>query len=283
MIELLYSYYLDYNSVLNIENKSSDLKDEYFFEFAIDLNLPFGIELNRKYQQGEFIEFSEFIEFNLDESVSGIYLNPNYMNDSHSIDIYFNISENSFSNFTRYYFFPLQISYRLYSLIPLKINNNNIDLLYCGYKKYNSFHDCYSSNKNTLKKNVLNNNYITYINLDLGIITYNQLIDVSFYLINENDETININSIEIDNPLISIDFIEDSFFNVNNIKFDNNNWKKIKLSNILRKKENKIIFGGNNYIKIFDSSAVKFSLNILNSIINEFKTNILFEFSTKKN
>ena len=276
MIELLYSYYLDYNSVLNIENKSSDLKDEYFFEFAIDLNLPFGIELNRKYQQGEFIEFK------LDNSVSAIYLNPYFMNESYSIDVFFNISENSYSNFTRYYFFPLQISYRLYSLIPLKINNNNIDLLYCGYKKYNSFHDCYSSNKNTLKKNVLNNNYITYINLDLGIITYNQLLDVSFYLINENDETININSIEIDNPLISIDFIEDSFFNVNNIKFDNNNWKKIKLSNILRKKENKIIFGGNNYIKIFDSSAVKFSLNILNSIINEFKTNILFEFSTKK-
>ena len=276
MIEILYSYYLDYNSVLNIDNKISQIKEQNFFKISIELNQPFGIELNRNYEQGEFIEF------NLDESVSGIYLNPNYMNDSHSIDIYFNISENSFSNFTRYYFFPLQISYRLYSLIPFKINNNNIDLLYCGYEKYNSFNDCYSSNKNNLKKNILNNNYISYFNLDLGILTYNQLKDVSFYLINENDETININSIEIDNPLISIDFIEDSFFNVNNNKFDNNDWKKIKLSSILRKKEYQIIFNNKKYIKIFDSSAVKFSLNILESIINEFSTNIIFEFSTKK-
>ena len=276
MIEILYSYYLDYNSVLTIDNKNSEFKDGNFIQFSIDLNPPFSIELNRNYEQGEFIEF------NLDKSVSAIYLNPTFMNETYSIDVYFNISENSYSNFTRYYFFPLQISYRLYSLIPLKINNNNIDLLYCGYERYNSFHDCYSSNKNELKKNILNNNYITYFNLDIGIITYNQLKDVSFYLINENDETININSIEIDNPLISIDFIEDSFFNINNIKFDNNNWKTIKLSNILRKKENKIIFSSNNKIKIFDSSAVKFSLNILTSIIDEFKTNIIFEFSTKK-
>ena len=277
MTEIKYSYYLDLNSIQSIERKNYKLNTNELISILVELNQPFGIELNRNYAPGDYIQFD------LDEIVSAFYLNPYNMNESYSSEIYFNITELNDLNYNRYYFFPLQLNFRLYSLIPIKIDNDNIDFLYCGHKNYNSFYDCLYSNKGNFTKNLLNDNFIREQNLDLGIINYNQLKNLHFYLINENEEAIKINSIEIDNPLISINFEEEIFFESTHNKKENNNiWKKIKLSELLKKNKNKLNFIEKNSITIYGLSTVKFSLNLFSEILDEFKLTISFKFSDFK-
>ena len=278
MIQLHYSYYLDSNTIQKCDyNKLNFITEErkvHNFNIEVKLNPPFGLESNR------LVKPNNYIKYQLDRLVSSKIKNPYFINESYYTNISITSEELSTFKYERYYFYPLFLNFRLYSLVPFKIDNNNLDLIFCDNFDYLKLDDCIFKNKKMREfKNILFN--FNDIIINVGILSYTEVKKHYFNIINENIDLIKIKSIETNNNFVTINYEGYDYISYSRIKHQNKQIKKLNLP-ILMFKENKVTFEDNDLLEIFPYSSIKFSYEIFPEKEGLFKAEIIFKFSNGK-
>ena len=278
MIQLHYSYYLDSNTIQQCDyNKFNFVTEErkvHHFNIEVKLNPPFGLESNR------FVQHNNYIKLQLDNLVSTKIKNPMFINESYYTNISITSEELAIFKYERYYYYPLFLNFRLYSIVPFKIDNNNIDLIFCDNFNSLRLDDCLFKNK---KMREFKNIFFKYIDIviDVGILSYTELKKHYFYIVNENTETFKIKSIETNNNFVTMNYEGYDIISYSKIKIQNKQIKKLNLP-LLMFNENKVTFQDNELIEMFPYSAIKFSYEIFPEKEGLFTAEIIYTFSNNK-
>ena len=261
-----YSYLLDNGKIQNyIIDKALNLYNNKNFNFSINIKLqqPYGIEQNNSVSSIYINEIKNYLKF--------YYDNPDSIYNLYDINITVEYIENNFNtiNHNRYYFLPIELNRRLYSIIPIKFNNDELDFLYCGEEK--DLINCIESDSKLYYFNILKSENIHEydINIDFQLINQNYKKEKYFYFINENDYNKTISSINGKFNILKINIIGVIFFD--NI-YDNNFY--------INKNTDINLFN----ISLPANSITKFSITVSETInISEFKEDIYFVFDINNN
>ena len=277
MIQIFYSYYLDSNTIEKLDYNHLSLLTEKFgihhFNIPVELNAPFGLERHMKLT----IKDNNNIKYILDRFVIGTIKNPNYTNETYKTNISLTIGEYSFLKYERYYFLPLYLNFRLYSLIPFKVDNNNIDFYYCETVNTLTLEECiYSNDKMAEYKNIFTN--FRSIIFNVGILSFIEAKKFYFYFVNENEISFKINSIESDNNFVTVNYENYDFLDETKKRKPNIFLGKINLSQLMFN-DNKVTFSDNDSIELFPYSAIKFSFEIFPEKEGIIRANLAFTFS----
>ena len=181
------------SKISNNTNQKKKFKIEY------KISPPLNLEMDLIQNPGDYItkNYENFLTIK--------YQNPLIWNETNTTLMRVLINDLNYIEKERYFFFPLKLSFNLFTLIPLKYDNSNIDYLYCG-NKYEHFSDCIQSQYHILKKNFLSeyeSDFKTKIYIDI-VVNENKNKKVYFFLINENSFSKRILNVKIINKLIRV-------------------------------------------------------------------------------
>ena len=270
LIEINYSYFL-----INDKNKNYFISKNFEFskrEFIIKYKAShyLNLEMNLRKKPGNTLII------NIENILFIKYKNPLNYFDSNSTEIQVNIYDIEHMEKERYFFFPLKLSFNLFTLIPIKLDNSNIDYLYCG-NKFITFSDCFNSNQSLLYKNILKKQepyFYAKNNIDIVIDGENK--KVYFYLINENSFSKSITDIKINDKSIKLKIEDCILFSKKNKNIEFEKINILKLMKKRKKYEDEII-----PLKVYKNSALKFSIK-LNIFKYKGESKIIFFFKKQK-
>ena len=232
------------------------------FDVNIKLNPPFGYKRLNSYLPGEKLTVY------FDKFVNARIANPSSEEEATNLVLNFEIENIKKFNYLRYYYIPLRLLHNLYTLIPIKIDDNELELVFCNDElKAKSLSICL---KTADSMNIYKHSYNSVqkiVNLDFGKISYMNNAHSYFYLINENESPIKINQIECNNINFYINFENYEFIgeneNSNNIKYDFTQNNK-----------------NENYsITIYPKTAIKFTVNVYPRNIGDIKGEIFISYN----
>ena len=261
-----YSYLLDDGKIQNykIENQFNlYIKQNFNFSININLQTPYEIEQCNNDSKIKINEIKKSLKIYND--------NPDSINNLYNINITVDYKDNkyNFNNHNRYYFLPIELNRRLYGIIPIKFNNDDLDFLYCGDEK--DLINCIESDFKLYYINILKNEILHEyeINIDFQLINLNYKKEKYFYFINDNDYNKKISNINVKFNILKINFIGVIFFN--NI-YDNNFYiNKNTDINLIN-------------ITLPANSITKFSITVSETInVTDIKEDIYFIFDLNDN
>ena len=274
LIEIKYSYFLikdKYQKIVKMNKISNNTNQQKKFKIEYKISPPLNLEMDLIQNPGEYIikNYENFLTIK--------YQNPLFWNETNTTIMRILIDDLDYIEKERYFFFPLKLSFNLFTLIPLKYDNSNIDYLYCG-NKYDSFSDCIQSKYHILEKNFLsddNTDFKTKIFIDI-VVNENKNKKVYFFLINENSFSKRILNVKINNKLVKVK-IEDyiSFGKIESKK--KTGLKKVNLLRLMKTNKKSL----KHKLKLFKNSAIKFSIQYKNTKIYK-KSKLIFFFKKQK-
>jgi hypothetical protein len=260
LVEIEYSYLTYINNELqeisgNIQTIPSKNKS---FSFITNIKLKNPVKLRKynSYQPGENITL-----------YSDKYMTakmPNPLNDYQTYNSNITIEIQNLTKFVNlhYYFLPVRLNNKLFSIVPIQIDNEDLTKIYCGKEENaRTFSIC---RKNFKKENSimtiigpLNKKKIFHINF--GNVPQGVKRQKFIYLYNRNEFPIPLNNINIDYHNFLVDFEGYEYFGngdePQNIKYP----KKGELLEKLQDEENNESIS----FKIYPNTAAKFSLNLI--------------------
>ena len=263
LVEIEYSYMLSKNNdLLAIKGNIQTLpKNKEKFSFLVNIKLKKPIKLKI---YNNMIPGINMTLYN-DKFVLAKILNP--MNDYlvYESNITIEIKKISKWENKHYYFIPIELNNKLFILMPLQIDNDELKAIYCGNEEN-------STSLSICLKNLKPENQINNIN---GVVYSSKIFHINFgnssegikkqkfiYIINENELPIVIKSINIEKneENILIDYEGYEYFGNGESPE-----KKVIIKRIKNLKYKNLI-----YIKIYQYIAVKISISL---IANNLTTN----------
>ena len=251
--------------------------DNYTFITNIKVKKPIKLRKYNSYSPGQDIVIynDNFLKAEI----------PNPINDiqAHDSNITITIERISIFRNNHYYFFPLRLNNKLFTIVPIQVDNDDLTKVYCGDEENSrTLAMCMKNLRpeyviNTVRSPV-NKKKIFHVNF--GNVLQGSIRKKYIYLINENESPININNINIDyaNQNFLIDYEGYEYFgndeNHNKIKYPKKGELLEELQNI---ESNKSIS-----FKIYPYTAVKLSIILLtneNTKENVIKETIVFYYS----
>ena len=283
LIQIGYSYvpFLN-NEYIEINgNVQSIPKNSQNFTFIANIKVknPFNLRKYNSYLPGENISIYD------DNFLRAIIQNP--MNDFqvHDSNITIEIERIPYFKNSHYYFLPISLNDKLFTIFPIQIDNDDLTKIYCGDEENaRTLSICKKNAKpeniiNTIKPTA-NKKKIFYINF--GNVPQGSTRKKYLYLVNENESPIDINNIHIDyaNQNFFIDYEGYEYFgneeDQKKIKYP----KKGELLEELQNTENNESVS----LKIYPNTAVKISVILftkdnINEDENIIKETIVFYYS----
>ena len=272
LIEIEYSYMLSQNNQLieikgNIQTLPKNIEK---FSFLTNIKLKKPIKL-KKYNN--ILPGINRIIYN-DKFVIAKIQNP--ISDSHVYESNITIDIKRMSKWknNHYYFIPILLNYKLFTLVPIQINDKELIAIYCGNEENSkSLSICI---KNLNPENIINNingakDNEKFFNIDFSYTREGIKQKKYIYLINYNESPIIINKININNnkEILFINFEGYEYFGGEDESSEIKYLKSIESLIEFKKVENFISF------QIYPNTAVKLSINLLanNLASNELKIN----------
>ena len=267
LIQVNYSFLPDLE---NIEKIISGIYQELpretnEFRFVININYtpPYGLEKMSNYNYGENMTI-------LDEKYAvAKVINPLTKEQSHNVNIIFEIEKLDIFHYKRLFYIPLKLTHCLYSFIPVQIDNNDLNIIYCGNEENSkSLESCmrtfgsyniFDNLKNTSHK-------IISFRFYLGAVCPGVKVQRFLYIINENMIPITLEDIKTDNKYVTLEIEgleylgNEDYSEIINMRRSKNINKLIK-DNLMKRKTNKNIF-----VFIPPKVALKVSINLLTDL-----------------
>ena len=267
LIQVNYSFLPDLENIEkiisgNIQELPRQINE---FRFLININYtpPYGLERMSTYNYGENITILN------EKYVVAKVINPLIKEQSHNVNIIFEIDKLDIFHFKRLFYIPLRLTHCLYSFIPIQLDNNDLNIIYCGneenskslascmrtFGSYNMFDNL----KNTSHKII---NFRFY----LGAVCPGVKVQKFLYIINENILPITLEDIKTDNKYITLDiegleYLGNDDYPENINKMKSNNINQLIKENLKKRKKNKSI-----HVFIPPKVALKVSINLLTNI-----------------
>ena len=269
IIEMKYSYFLDngrYSGIVsgNEQFIEKSKMSSMSFDIVARFKFPIGIEQSYSYYSNEN-EKQILISDEKDRHIRASIRSPNnihkYANQNEkNVNIHVNISSIQTLSNSKYYFFPLKLTHRLHTLIPLKLYDNTLDLLLCnGNENSSSYLKCLSESDSDYFKNInANSKDLISFNIDMGMLSLEQTKRMILYIINDNNHIISIENIYTDTNEVVFDIEDSVTLNENDhVKILDDVYSKGELSRRMLSNETSRI-----RIPIYSNSALKLSLNV---------------------
>ena len=263
-IQVNYSFLPDIGNIEKIISgdvqKLPKHQNKFSFEIKVKYNAPFGLEKLHQYKFGDNITLL-YEKFVLIKTV-----NPKNDDQAYNVNIFFEIEKLDIFHFKRFFYVPLYLTFSLYSYIPIQLDNNDINIVYCGTKENSlSLSSCLRTFGTTNMFDNLKNESHKMINFrfSLGSTLFGIKKQRFLFLINENSSPLHIRQINCDNELITLGFENIEYLgNGNSPIYDKNKLaglenvllKNLKIKNKSSKEPTSII--------IYPYSAIKFSINL---------------------
>ena len=260
LLEIEYFYLTDYNKIIKVisgEVQNISSKNTAFnFNFLFEYQPPPNFEISFNHLAENMTIYKEnYFTTNLSKISKnrGKYLfKLNF--DMKNLDIMYN----------RYIYIPFKISTRLYTIFPIEIDNNNIDIAFCNsYSDDVSFPLCIKAYGRFNKYNSYKIQYLLIsTQFHFGSVTGEINRKKYVYIINENLYPVQISRLETNNLHFTID-LEDYYSIDRNKSLINYDYSlKGKLPGIIISNKQK---GKNNNtlnITIYPKTALLLSINI---------------------
>ena len=269
IIEMKYSYFLDngrYSGIVsgNEQFIEKSKMNSISFDIVARFKFPIGIEQSYSYYSNEN-EKQILISDEKDKHIRASIRSPNnihkYANQNEkNVNIHVNISSIQTLSNSKYYFFPLKLTHRLHTLIPLKLYDNTLDLLLCNNNgNSSSYLQCLSESDSDYFKNInANSKDLISFNIDMGMLSLDQEKRMILYIINDNNHIISIENIYTDTSEVVFDIEDSVTLNDNDhVKILDDVYMKGELSRRMLLNETSRI-----RIPIYSNSALKLSLNV---------------------
>ena len=262
LVEIKYSYMPFINNELQeiTGNMQSLPKDSSNFTFITNVKFkkPIRLRIYNSYLLGENITIYS------DKYLTAKMLNPLNEDEASSTNITITIDRLSKYKTYHYYYLPLRLNDKLFTIIPIQIDNDDLTKIYCGEEENSrTLSICMKNakieNKINTIKGPLNKKKIFYIGF--GNVPQGTRRQKFIYLINKNEKPIVLNNIIIDYNCMDflVDFEGYEYFGngdePSNIKYP----KKGELFERLKNYESNepITF------PIHPNTAAKFSINLI--------------------
>ena len=206
-IELKYSYFLDEGKYSKVISGNEQIVNDvsYYnyktlhFDVTAYYKYPIGIDqsyyLRKGKDKGSKVNIFEspFINATI-KSISNVHVKRESVHNENdnNIQIHMEVLVNDyFLDYSKYYYIPLKLTHRLYTVIPLKFIDMSIDFLMCTDKHVPMYMECLFSESKLFYRNV-NKNYLisntkTRSNDDYGVDG-----DNDNYNYNDNDDSMYI-------------------------------------------------------------------------------------------
>jgi len=288
LVQVNYSYLPDMGEIEKVVSGDIQIlpKNQNKFSFVVNVKYkpPYGLEQMSQYNYRENITifFEKFVEAKV--------VNPSTIDKAHDIDITFEINNLETFNFKRLFYIPIRLTYCLYSFIPVQLDNNDINIVYCGNEESSkSLASCMKTfGSSNIFDNLKNESHkIINFKFSLGAICHGVLRQRFLYIINENSSPVNISEIKTENGNITIDI--EGFEYLGNEKLPNDlvQIKKGNFNEIIKKNikiKNKSLKKSTS-ILLYPNIAVKLSINLYTDIDANFslrgKNTIIYNNNSK--
>ena len=209
LLEIDYFYLTDYNKI--IKQYSSDVhtisrkNSNYNFQMLFKYQPPIGFKSFNHLLDDMTIFKENFLNVNITKVYKDNY-HDNINDNSHLFKINFEL-KNLEHFYRRYIYIPLMINSRLYTIFPIEIDNNNVDLAFCNsYSNDISFPLCIQNYGGFDK---YNNYKIQYLLIStqfhFGSISGEINRKKYVYIINDNCSPVEINEIQTNNRHFTLD------------------------------------------------------------------------------
>ena len=267
-IQVNYSYFADMGEIEqivsgNIQQLPKQINN-FNFMVNVKYNHPYGLEIMSNYNIGENMTIYD------EKYVTAKIINPSNEEQSHDINILFEIGKSDIFHFKRLFYLPIRLTHCLYSFIPIQLDNNDINIVYCGNEESSkSLASCMRTfGSSNMFDNLKNESHkIINFKFSLGVICPNVKIQRFLYIVNENSSPVSLEAIKTDNKYITLNVEELEYLgnddypeNIENLKKDN--FTEILRENLLSKKK-KI---KNSLVMLPPKMAVKISINLFTTI-----------------
>ena len=130
-IQVNYSYLPDLEKIEQIVSpnayKLTKQINKLSFVVNVKYNHPYGLEIINNYNPGENMTI-----YDDEKNITVKVTNPSNYEQSHDVNIFFELNKSDTFHFNRLYYIPIRLSHSLYSFIPIQLDNNDINIVYCG-------------------------------------------------------------------------------------------------------------------------------------------------------
>ena len=269
LIQVNYSFLPDMGKIEQIISgdiqKLPKQSNKFSFSVKVKYTPPYGMEQMVNYNYGENMTI-------LDEKyVKAKVINPLTKEKSYNVNIIFEIDKLDIFHFRRLFYIPIRLTYNLYSFIPIQLDNNDINIVYCGLEENSkSLASCMRTfGSSNMFDNLKNESHkIINFRFSLGATCHGVKIQRFLYIVNENSSPVNIDEIKTENNNITLDIEgyeylgnDDFPTNIDTIKNDNLNENIKNNLNIKNKSSKK-----STSIVLYPKVALKLSINLLTDI-----------------
>ena len=267
-LQVNYTFMPDMNKIEKVISGDVQIlpkhKNKYNFEIKLKYKAPYGLEKMSQYKLGQNMTllYEKYVEVKT--------LNPKNEDQACNVNIIFELERVDIFHWKRFFYIPLFLTYSLYSYIPVQLDNNDINIVYCGTEENStSLDSCLKTfGTSNMLENLKNESHkMQNFNFSFNSSLYNIKKQKFFFLINENSSPIRIDKIFTNNEMFVIGF--------DNIEYVGNDispqYDKSKLKNLefYVSKNLKIKNKANKYttaIILEPYTAIKFSINLKPSI-----------------
>ena len=239
-------------------------KDKFNFIINIRYSPPYGLEKMSNYNIGENMTIFD------EKFVSAKVVNPKNSEQSYNVKIIFEIEKLDIFHFKRLFYIPIRLTNCLYSFIPLQLDNNDINILYCGAEDTSkTLASCMrtfgSSNMFDNLKNA--SHKIINFKFSLGVVCPGVKVQRFLYILNENSLPVRFDGIKTDNEYITLniegyEYLGNDDYPENIDKYQNDNLDALIKANITNNKNSQ----KSALIMIPPKVAIKLSVNLFTNI-----------------
>ena len=269
LIQVNYSYFPDVGKIEKIISgdiqKLPKHSNKFSFEIKVKYTPPYGLEQMVNFNYGENITI-------LDEKfVKAKIINPLTEEQKYDVNIIFEIDKLDIFHFKRFFYIPIRLTYNLYSFIPIQLDNNDINIVYCGVEDNSkSLASCLRTfGSSNIFDNLKNESHkIINFRFSFGAVCHGVKFQRFLYIVNENSSPVKINEIKSDNDYITLDiegyeYLGNDDFPSNIEEYKNNSLNEnIKYNLNIKNKESK----KSTSIILYPKVAIKLSINLFTDI-----------------
>ena len=263
-VQLNYTFLPDVNKIEKII--SGDVQklpknlNKYSFEIKLKYNAPYGLETLTQYKLGKNMTllYERYVEVKT--------INPKNEEQAYNVNIIFEIERLDIFQFKRFFYIPIFLTYSLYSYIPVQLDNNDINIVYCGTEENSSsLASCLRTfGTSNIFENLRNESHkIINFKFFMGSTYFPVKKQRFLYLINENSSPVKIEKIHSYNEIITLGFENIEYlgnddpplYDRNKLKYlESNIIKNLKIKNKSNKLSTSII--------IEPFTAIRLSINL---------------------
>ena len=260
LLEIEYFYLTDYNKIIKIVSGDVQNITRKNKQFTFDLLVKFRPPPNFVSSLGHLVENSIIYK----ESYYNAQLVKITKEDQESYLLTIHFDMKKLENFYhRYVYVPLAIGPKIYTIFPIEIDNNNINLIFCNYYSDEaSLPLCIKPYGGFNKYNVFKMQYLLIsTQFHFGSIDGEINRKKYLFIINDNLSPVIINNIKSSNNYFTLDFENSYSINNNNTTLNFDYFKKEVIQ--VKKDSNQCVNYQDLNYEIQPKTALLLSLNIM--------------------